>query len=71
MGVVNDMNQRYVMDLGLPGPDVGKGGKHIILPPGYTGKIPEGYFAGTASTNHSLLMVRALPPHGNMKAAIE
>ena len=35
MCVVNDMNQRYVMDMGLPGPDAGKGGKHIILPPGY------------------------------------
>ena len=38
MGVVNDLNQRYVMDLGLPGPDAGKGGKHILLPPGYTGR---------------------------------
>jgi len=35
MAVVNDLSQRYVMDMGLPGPDAGKGGKHIILPPGY------------------------------------
>ena len=44
MAVVNDMNQLYVMDMGLPGPDKGKGGKHIILPPGYTGNIPPGYY---------------------------
>jgi hypothetical protein len=54
MCVVNDLNQRYVMDMGLPGPDAGKGGKHIILPPGYKGKVPAGYFSGTPTTNHVL-----------------
>lgn len=33
IGVANDWNFRWVMDMGLPGPDAGKGGKHIILPP--------------------------------------
>lgn len=42
MAVVNDMNQRWVADMGLPGPDAGKGGKHMILPPGYQGTIPAG-----------------------------
>jgi hypothetical protein len=70
MCVVNDMNQRYVMDMGLPGPDAGKGGKHIIVPPGYKGKIPAGYFAGTPTTNHVLLLVRAIPPGGDVQAAI-
>src|ERR1700761_5168296 len=70
MCVVNDMNQRYVMDMGLPGPDAGKGGRHLILPPGYKGKVPSGYFSGTASTNHVLLLVRAIPPHGDVQTAI-
>jgi hypothetical protein len=70
MCVVNDMNQRYVMDMGLPGPDAGKGGKHLILPPGYTGKVPDGYFTGTATTNRVLLLVRAIPPAGDVQAAI-
>ena len=70
MCVVNDLNQRYVMDMGLPGPDAGKGGKHIILPPGYKDKIPSGYFTGTPTTNHVLLLVRAIPPHGDVQAAI-
>jgi hypothetical protein len=26
--VLNDLNQRYVTDMGLPGPDDGTGGKH-------------------------------------------
>jgi hypothetical protein len=43
MGAANDLNQRWVMDLGLPGPDAGKGGKHVLLPPGYQDKVPDGY----------------------------
>jgi len=70
MCVVNDMNQRYVMDMGLPGPDAGKGGKHVILPPGYMGKIPAGYFTGTPTTNRVLLLVRAIPPKGDVEAAV-
>ncbi len=31
-------------DVGLPGPDQGKGGKYLILPPDYKGTPPEGYF---------------------------
>ncbi len=70
MCVVNDLNQRYVMDMGLPGPDAGKGGKHVILPPGYKGKVPVGYFAATPTTNRVLLLVRAIPPAGDVDAAV-
>jgi hypothetical protein len=31
------------MDMGVPGPDAGKGGKHIILPHDWKGEIPAGY----------------------------
>jgi hypothetical protein len=70
MCVVNDLNQRYVMDLGLPGPDAGKGGRHLILPPDYREKVPPGYFTGTSTTNRAFLMLRAIPPHGDMQAAV-
>lgn len=71
MAVVNDLNQRYVMDMGVPGPDQGKGGKHVILPPDWDGEVPEGYFSGKASTNHVLAMVRVIPPHGDVEAGVE
>src|ERR1700761_7585487 len=45
MSAVNDLNQRWVMDIGLPGPDKGMGGKHVILPPEYDGPAPTGYHA--------------------------
>lgn len=67
--VVNDVNQRYVMDLGLPGPDAGKGGKHLILPPGYRGPVPKGYYTGHSTTNRVLLAVRALPLGGDLAGA--
>jgi heat shock protein HslJ len=70
-GAVNDLNQRYVMDLGLSGPDKGKGGKHLIIPPGYKAEIPEGYYAGTSTTMRVLLALRAIPAQGDVNAAKE
>ena len=69
MGAADDLNQRWVMDLGLPGPDAGKGGKHLILPPGYTGKVPKGYYVATATTNRVLVLLRAIPPAGDNEKA--
>jgi hypothetical protein len=37
-------------DVGLPGPDHGKGGKYLILPPDYKGEIPDGYFTYRSRT---------------------
>ena len=34
---------RWVIDLGITGPDKGEGGKYLILPPGYKGEVPKGY----------------------------
>lgn len=70
MAAVNDLNQRYVMDMGLPGPDAGKGGKHIIVGPDYRKPTPAGYFVARATTNRVLLMLRAIPPAGDDAAGV-
>ena len=44
LGALNDAWFRYVGDFGPAGPDKGKGGKYLVLPPGYEGDLPEGYF---------------------------
>ena len=44
LGMLDDAWMRYVGDFGVAGPDRGKGGKYLVLPPGYTGEVPEGYF---------------------------
>ncbi|VVE37054.1 signal peptide protein [Pandoraea iniqua] len=40
-GTVNDAFFRFVVDMGVPGPDRGKGGKYLIVPADYTGKLPK------------------------------
>lgn len=44
LGMLDDAWMRYVGDFGVAGPDKGKGGKYLVLPPGYTGAVPDGYF---------------------------
>ncbi|MCA9100012.1 MAG: DUF1254 domain-containing protein [Pirellulales bacterium] len=52
LGTVQDAWFRWVIDLGLPGPDRGEGGKYLIVPPGYEGTLPEGTFnVARARTN--------------------
>nr|WP_245943930.1 DUF1254 domain-containing protein [Acuticoccus kandeliae] len=51
LGAVQDAWFGWVIDLGLPGPDRGLGGKYLIVPPGYEGTLPEGgYFIAHAKT---------------------
>jgi hypothetical protein len=46
-------------DVGLPGPDAGKGGKFLLLPPGYKGAIPDGYYVYRSGTNNVFVFLRA------------
>ena len=67
-----DVNQRWVADLGLPGPDAGKGGKHLLVPPDYTGALPtDGYYVHRASSNRQIVGARSLPVNGDVAGAIE
>ena len=67
-----DINQRWVADMGLPGPDAGNGGKHLLLPPDYTGAIPDtGYYVHRASSNRQIIGARSLPVEGDVVAAKE
>ncbi len=50
LGALNDMWFRWVVDIGFTGPDEGKGGKFLILPPGYQGEVPEGYIVVKSPT---------------------
>ncbi len=50
---------KFFGDVGLPGPDGGKGGKFLILPPGYTGEVPEDYYVYRSSTNNVFVFLRA------------
>ena len=51
------------VDVGPAGGDKGKGGKFLLLPPGYEGEIPEGYLVYRPYTHavHMILRPVALP----------
>ncbi len=72
LGVMMDLNQRWLLDMGLPGPDAGEGGKHLLLPPDFDGPVPDGFTqvvrAGTLRVNGG---VRSLPVGGDVDAATE
>ena len=59
-GMIDDFWQRPVTDLGLPGPDKGKGAKYLITPPGYSGEKPSGYTVFESPTNNIFLGIRLL-----------
>lgn len=71
LGAALDINQRWIMDMGVPGPDAGKGGKHLLLPPGYSGDILDGYFVGHATSFKVIAGMRAIPDKGDVAGAID
>jgi hypothetical protein len=70
LGFLNDAWQRYVGDIGAAGPDRGKGGKYLVLPPGYEGEVPDGYYLLKPSTNKNFLFLRGSIKDG-LKAAAD
>ena len=50
---------KFFGDVGLPGPDAGKGGKFLLLPPGFSGAVPEGYYVYRSATNNVFIFLRA------------
>jgi hypothetical protein len=58
LGFLDDDWQRFVGDIGVTGPDRGKGGKYLVVPPGYDGQIPQGYFLLKPRTNKNFLFLR-------------
>jgi hypothetical protein len=63
-GMINDAYFRYMINLGPPGPDKGKGGKYLVLPPGYEGKVPEGYFTAKSPSWVNWLLLRGFLKDG-------
>jgi hypothetical protein len=60
-GSVDDAWQTAIEDVGPAGVDKGKGGKYLILPPGYKGKVPVGYIAMQSPTYQGFAILRSNP----------
>jgi hypothetical protein len=50
---------KFFGDVGLPGPDAGKGGKFLLLPPGYKDVVPSGFYVYRSATNNVFVFLRA------------
>ncbi|MBX3518271.1 MAG: DUF1254 domain-containing protein [Rhodospirillales bacterium] len=71
LGAIDDFWYRWVADIGITGADRGKGGKYLILPPGYQGAIPEGYFVVRPQTYNSWMPFRSFLVDGSTKPGVE
>ena len=70
-GTANDAAFLYLVDFGFVGPDKGKGGKYLFLPPGYKGKVPGGYFAIRSPSYRIWAMMRGFGEIGTGEKAVD
>jgi hypothetical protein len=70
-GIADDMWYRWIGDLGITGPDQGRGGKYLLLPPGYKGDVPEGYFVLRSRTLTVTTGWRTFLEDGSPKPGVE
>ena len=72
LGPVDDAYFRWVTDVGFTGPDQGRGGRYLFLPPGYAGEVPiQGFHVVRATTNRNLIFFRAFVKEGDLKGAVD
>jgi hypothetical protein len=68
---VDDFWFHYVTDLGNAGPDKGKGGKFLFVPPGYQGPIPDGYYVFKSPTFGNIFATRGFQVNGSPMPAVD
>lgn len=67
LGPVDDAFFRFVVDIGMTGPDQGKGGKYLFVHRDYKGPIPDGYFVIKTPTYRNVLFFRAFVKDNDLK----
>ena len=70
LGILDDMWCRYIEDIGAAGPDKGKGGKYLVLPPDYKGDVPDGYFTCRSTTYGVWVVLRGFLVDGKPDQAV-
>ena len=67
IGMFTDFFQRTLTDVGAIGPDRARGGLYLLLPPGYDGHVPSGYFVVRSPTYNVFLFFRTVMGKGDGK----
>jgi hypothetical protein len=68
LGPVDDAFFRWVTDIGITGPDQGRGGRYLFVGPDYDGEIPDGYHVIHSPTYRNFLLMRAFVKDGDLAA---
>lgn len=71
LGIIDDHWFKYVADFGRLGPDKAQGGKFLLLPPGYKGDVPEGYYTYKTNTYGHWVIWRGFQKEGSPKPAVD
>ena len=71
LGLINDMFYAWVADVGITGADRGRGGKYLLLPPGYRGSVPQGYTVIRPKTFHNWFAWRSFPVNGDFRPGVD
>jgi len=71
LGLVDDFWFHYVTDLGNAGPDKGKGGKYLFLPPDYKGQTPDGYHVFKSKTFGNWFGTRGFQVNGDPRPGVD
>ena len=71
LGTINDFWYKWVVDVGITGPDKGAGGKYLILPPGYTGEVPDGYIVVRPTTYGLWTVFRSFLVDGKTEPGVQ
>jgi hypothetical protein len=71
LGAINDMWYRWVIDVGITGPDKGEGGKYLLLPPGHKGAVPKGYHVVESPTFNLWVPWRSFLVKGDPKPGVD
>jgi hypothetical protein len=73
-GSIMDCWQTPLEDVGPAGVDKGKGGKYLIMPPDYSGTVPDGYIPLQSQTYQGYALLRSILKSGSeddFKKAVE
>ena len=71
LGLADDIWYHWIGDIGLTGPDKGEGGKYLLLPPGYNGEIPTGYFVMRSGSYSVWPVWRSFLVNGDPKPGVD
>jgi hypothetical protein len=64
-GTIMDAWQMPLADVGPAGMDAGNGGKYVVLPPNFTGKVPDDYIVLPSLTYQGYALLRSILKSGS------